>query len=115
MSRASPSLPALIPFSSGSAPRRAPLQLASGEPPRVNVASFRLLFMIVRDDPPQLEGSQWSTDFKDFVWQCLRKVRPPDALAAAGLGSHASASARPVWSCLHGPSQPATCLRSRPP
>ena len=23
---------------------------------------------------PQLEGGQWSTDFKDFVWQCLRKV-----------------------------------------
>ncbi|KAL4440368.1 hypothetical protein ABPG75_003369 [Micractinium tetrahymenae] len=49
------------------------MELASGEPPRVNVASFRLLFMIVRDDPPQLEGGQWSTDFKDFVWQCLRK------------------------------------------
>ena len=50
------------------------LQLAMGEPPRVHIASFRLLFMIVRDDPPQLEGAQWSTDFKDFVWQCLRKV-----------------------------------------
>lgn len=49
------------------------MELASGEPPRVNVASFRLLFMIVRDDPPQLEGPQWSTEFKDFVWQCLRK------------------------------------------
>ena len=54
---------------------RQPAQLASGEPPRVNVASFRLLFMIVRDDPPQLEGPGFSTDFKDFVWQCLRKVR----------------------------------------
>ena len=29
--------------------------------------------MIVRDDPPQLEGA-WSTELKDFVWQCLRKV-----------------------------------------
>ena len=49
------------------------MQLAKGEPPRVNVGSFRLLFMIVRDDPPLLEGS-FSTDLKDFVWQCLRKV-----------------------------------------
>jgi hypothetical protein len=64
-------------------------QLAEGEPPRVNIASFRLLFMIVRDDPPQLEGGQWSTDFKDFVWQCLRKVRGrtplPGGLRAAAL------------------------------
>jgi hypothetical protein len=56
-------------------PLRRPLQLAEGEPPRVNIASFRLLFMIVRDDPPQLEGGSWSTEFKDFVWQCLQKVR----------------------------------------
>lgn len=47
--------------------------MAMGEPPRANVSSFRLLFMIVRDDPPALDGS-FSTDFKDFVWRCLRKV-----------------------------------------
>lgn len=35
-------------------PLSATAQLAEGEPPRVNVASFRLLFMIVRDDPPQV-------------------------------------------------------------
>ncbi|EFN54067.1 hypothetical protein CHLNCDRAFT_136164 [Chlorella variabilis] len=49
------------------------IELAEGEPPRAHLASFRLLFMIVRDDPPQLEGGQWSTELKDFVWQCLRK------------------------------------------
>lgn len=69
-----PPLNSTPPLDPSSAPCLRLLQLASGEPPRVNVASFRLLFMIVRDDPPQLEGSQWSTDFKDFVWQCLRKV-----------------------------------------
>lgn len=47
--------------------------MAKGQPPRANVSSFRLLFMIVRDDPPTLEGD-FSTEFKDFVWQCLRKV-----------------------------------------
>ena len=50
--------------------------MAMGQPPRANVSSFRLLFMIVRDDPPMLEGD-FSTDFKDFVWQCLRKVGGP--------------------------------------
>ncbi|PRW39080.1 Serine threonine- kinase svkA [Chlorella sorokiniana] len=63
------------------------MELAQGEPPRVNVASFRLLFMIVRDDPPQLEGSEFSTDFKDFVWQCLRKD-PADRPTAADLLEH---------------------------
>jgi serine/threonine-protein kinase 24/25/MST4 len=47
--------------------------MAHGEPPRSHVNSFRLLFMIVRDGPPELEGA-FSSDFKDFVWQCLRKV-----------------------------------------
>lgn len=59
------------------------MQLALGEPPRANVGSFRLLFMIVRDDPPLLEGP-FSTELKDFVWQCLRKVRT----AKPSVGSH---------------------------
>ncbi|KAL6778823.1 hypothetical protein ACKKBF_B04480 [Auxenochlorella protothecoides x Auxenochlorella symbiontica] len=48
------------------------IEMARGEPPRGEVSSFRLLFMIVRDEPPSLEGP-FSTEFKDFVWQCLRK------------------------------------------
>lgn len=47
--------------------------MAKGQPPRSNVSSFRLLFMIVRDEPPVLDGT-FSAQFKDFVWQCLRKV-----------------------------------------
>ena len=49
------------------------VQLAKGQPPRCNVSSFRLLFMIVRDGPPSVEGA-FSNEFKDFVWHCLKKV-----------------------------------------
>ncbi|GAB4814057.1 hypothetical protein N2152v2_001103 [Parachlorella kessleri] len=41
------------------------IEMAKGQPPRSNISSFRLLFMIVQKDPPSLEGN-FSTDFKDF-------------------------------------------------
>lgn len=44
------------------------VQLAQGEPPRVNVASFRLLFMIVRDDPPQVGSAAPSTMTRGSAW-----------------------------------------------
>lgn len=44
------------------------VQLAQGEPPRVNVASFRLLFMIVRDDPPQVGGAAPLTMTRGSAW-----------------------------------------------
>ncbi|KDD72254.1 protein kinase, partial [Helicosporidium sp. ATCC 50920] len=58
------------------------IELAQGEPPRANLSSFRLLFMIVREEAPALEGSHFSTAFKDFVWQCLQKdpLQRPTAL-----------------------------------
>lgn len=62
------------------------IELAMGEPPRANVGSFRLLFMIVRDDPPLLEG-HFSTDLMDFVWQCLRKD-PKERPSAMDLLQH---------------------------
>lgn len=63
------------------------MELALGEPPRSGMPSFRLLFVIVRDPPPQLEGSDFSTEFKDFVWQCLRKD-PRDRPSAIDLLMH---------------------------
>eukprot|EP00887_Chlorella_sp_A99_P002384 scaffold10.g2384.t1 len=62
------------------------IELATGEPPRASVSSFRLLFMIVRDDPPQLEGP-FSTDLRDFVWRCLQKD-PRQRPSAADLLHH---------------------------
>ncbi|KAK2078149.1 hypothetical protein QBZ16_004017 [Prototheca wickerhamii] len=62
------------------------IEMARGAPPRVEVSSFRLLFMIVRDEPPALEGP-FSTPFKDFVWQCLRKD-PAERPAPADLLQH---------------------------
>lgn len=55
------------------------IEMAMGEPPRSKVTSLRLLFLIVREPPPVLEGA-FSIEFRDFVWQCLRKSpedRPP--------------------------------------
>lgn len=62
------------------------IEMARGEPPRNGVPSFRLLFLIVREPPPALEGD-FSAGFKDFVWQCLRKY-PKDRPAAIDLLMH---------------------------
>ncbi len=62
------------------------IEMARGEPPRNGVPAVRLLFLIVREPPPALEGD-FSADFKDFVWQCLRKY-PKDRPAAIDLLMH---------------------------
>lgn len=49
------------------------IEMAQGEPPRSGVSSFRLLFLIVKEPPPQLEGGNFSANFRDFVDQCLKK------------------------------------------
>jgi serine/threonine protein kinase len=62
------------------------IEMARGKPPRNGVPAVRLLFLIVREPPPALEGD-FSADFKDFVWQCLRKY-PKDRPAAIDLLMH---------------------------
>lgn len=49
------------------------MELALGEPPNSNVHPMKVLFLIPKEKPPRLEGSQWSRDFKDFVAACLVK------------------------------------------
>uniref|UniRef100_A0A1I7YLG9 non-specific serine/threonine protein kinase n=1 Tax=Steinernema glaseri TaxID=37863 RepID=A0A1I7YLG9_9BILA len=49
------------------------LELANGEPPHSDLHPMRVLFLIPKNAPPQLSGSQWSRSFKEFVELCLNK------------------------------------------
>jgi serine/threonine protein kinase len=47
-------------------------QIATGSVPRSSVPSMRLLFSIIAEPAPELQGS-FSDELKDFVSQCLQK------------------------------------------
>lgn len=49
------------------------IELANGEPPHSDLHPMRVLFLIPKSPPPQLQGSQWSRSFKEFVELCLNK------------------------------------------
>lgn len=58
------------------------IELANGEPPHSDLHPMRVLFLIPKNPPPVLQGSQWSKPFKEFVELCLNK--DPENRPSAG-------------------------------
>jgi len=62
------------------------IELAKGEPPNSDLHPMRVLFLIPKNNPPQLQGN-YSKLFKDFVELCLNK-EPEDRPTAKDLLRH---------------------------
>lgn len=63
------------------------IELATGLPPYATEHPYRALLQIPKNDPPVLEGSQFSKTFKDFIALCLRK-NPVERPSAEQLLTH---------------------------
>ena len=48
-------------------------EMAMGLPPHANIHPMRVLFLIPKDEPPQLPADRFSVQFRDFLHCCLVK------------------------------------------
>jgi serine/threonine-protein kinase 24/25/MST4 len=47
--------------------------MAQGKPPYSTIPAMKVMSLIAKNQPPELEGEQWSKTFKNFVKCCLVK------------------------------------------
>ncbi len=66
------------------------IEMAELAPPNSSIHPMRVLFKILRDPSPKLSeknGSQWSSNFRDFVTKCCNK-NPAQRYSAAEILNH---------------------------
>jgi len=49
------------------------IEMVKGEPPMSDLHPMRVLFLIPKNEPPTLEGEQYSKALKEFIATCLQK------------------------------------------